>query len=305
MQRSILAYDANCASCSKVAAQVASDDRLEVKGLDDREVRQLLDEAKPGWRFRPTLISVDGDHVETFTGPSMAARLVMLIGPRKAGKVVKALGEEASNDGATRRAVLGRGILATGTVLLGGLAASDPATADRARARGAVEMVNPALAGKIEHLDEVQQASRILGHATRVTYSPGRPNIYVVDHHEPHAYTAVEEQMLVAVSYRLVAVNGDPVVDYLRPDGSVIGRRNLMTGKPVSAKLTAQAAISIQCGNYCYTCVFGNVPTAQRAAYCAACGVCAGRDGIVCAIDCKGSGGPSNYARCMTACLSG
>ena len=121
MQRNILAYDANCASCSKVSTHVAGHDRLEVKGLDDREVRKLLDEASLEWRFQPTLISVDGDRVETFTGPLMAARLVMLVGPRRAAKVVKALGEEASSDGATRRTVLGRGILMTGAVLFGGV----------------------------------------------------------------------------------------------------------------------------------------------------------------------------------------
>jgi hypothetical protein len=250
------------------------------------------------------MITVDGDHVEAFTGPSMAARLVRLIGPRRAGRVVKALGDERSNEGATRRTVLGRGILATGAVLLGGLAAADPAAADRVGARTTAEIVDPELVSKIEHLDEVQQASRILGQATGVTYFPGRPNIYVVEHHEPHAYTALDDRMLVAISYRLVAVNGEPMVDYLWPDGSLIGRRNLRTGKSESATIAeVEPDVSVTCGNYCYQCVFGTGSMAQRAANCAACTACAGARAIQCAIDCRGSGGMSNYAKCLTICI--
>lgn len=129
MQRSILAYDAGWSSCSNVAAQVAGDHRLEVKGLHDPEVRRLLNGARPEWRFQPTLICVEGERVEVFTGPSMAARLVVLVGPRKAGKLVKALGQEASPDGATRRTLLARGFMATGAVLVGSGTAAVPAGA--------------------------------------------------------------------------------------------------------------------------------------------------------------------------------
>lgn len=297
MQRRILAYDASCASCSKVAAVVEGDRRLEVKGLDDREVRRLLDAARPGWRFQPTLICVDGDHVEVFTGPRMATRLVMLIGPRKAGNVVKALGDEAPGDGATRRTALGRGILATGTVLLGGLAASDPAAA-----RSTTETVTPAMIGKIEGLREVQQASLVLGEVTRVTYARGRPSIYVVEHREHHAYTAVDEHARVAISYRMLAIDGEPMVDYLWPNGTLIGRRSLMISERAAVS-DAEPDVSVQCGNYCYSCVFGGGSMAQRAAYCAACTACAGARAIQCAIDCKGSGGMTNYAKCMTICV--
>jgi hypothetical protein len=309
-QRHILAYDASCPSCSKVAGYVADQHRLEIKALNHPEVMALLNTAKPGWRFQPTLISIDADRVETFTGPSMAARLVMLVGPRKAGKVVKALGEEASNEGTTRRTVLGRGILMTGLMLFGGGTVADPADAR------SIDVLDAALVARIEGLAAIQRVSGTLGPVERVTYSPGRPNIYILEHQEAHAYSAVDEHVAVAVSYRISISNGDPIVDYLQPDGSLMVRRNLKTGKAEPAGRAARAEsvgtsassatpdISVDCGNYCFQCVQpGHESAAQRAANCAVCTACAGRQAIRCARSCLGSGGMANYALCVSICI--
>lgn len=117
--------------------------------------------------------------------------------------------------------------------------------------------------------------------------------------------------MKIALSYQIGTVDGDPVADYLEPDGQLIVRRNLRTGKAEGAQGTAAAnavavpAVSVQCGQWCYFCVQHVTPesAAQRTANCVACGACAGREGVKCARSCLGSGGPVNYAFCLSVCI--
>ncbi|MGX1565590.1 bacteriocin fulvocin C-related protein [Streptomyces sp. NPDC055506] len=92
----ILAFDASCCKCSKVAQQVqqSSGDKLDIKPLSDPEVTawrtQALGDNAP---FAPTLISVEeGGRVRAWTGFALAARLPRLLGPSTTLRLLAALG---------------------------------------------------------------------------------------------------------------------------------------------------------------------------------------------------------------------
>jgi len=60
----------------------ASDGKLTARTLRDPDVRSVLDDVKPGWRWEPTLLEVDGDRRRVYVGLGM--RLVRVLGPRRA-----------------------------------------------------------------------------------------------------------------------------------------------------------------------------------------------------------------------------
>ncbi|MFI0420593.1 bacteriocin fulvocin C-related protein [Spongiactinospora sp. 9N601] len=90
-----MAFDASCRQCRSVADQIAhsSDHRVHVLPLSHPDVA--------GWRARargaaapdaPTLIRVRPDSVHAWTGPAMALRLALRLGPRSTLRFLKALG---------------------------------------------------------------------------------------------------------------------------------------------------------------------------------------------------------------------
>ena len=86
-----LLYDAGCSVCAALAREVEalSGGRLQVRSLRDPEVRALLDRAHPGWRWEPMLIEIEGERVRVFTGLSLRARLVQVLGPVRALRVAQ------------------------------------------------------------------------------------------------------------------------------------------------------------------------------------------------------------------------
>lgn len=52
-------------------------------------MRELLDKARPGWTWEPTLVEVDGERVRVFTGVKLRSRLVVGLGPRRALRVAQ------------------------------------------------------------------------------------------------------------------------------------------------------------------------------------------------------------------------
>jgi hypothetical protein len=91
----MLAYDASCGTCRSISHSVAQacGGRLIVVPLGRREVRawraQALGDEAP---WAPTLLRVDDNGVDAWTGPAMALPLVRRIGPRAVFRVVYALG---------------------------------------------------------------------------------------------------------------------------------------------------------------------------------------------------------------------
>ncbi|MCA1655660.1 MAG: hypothetical protein LC635_04285 [Pseudonocardiaceae bacterium] len=60
-----------------------------MRSLHDSEVRELLNTGRPGWRWEPTLLTVDGERVRVSTGPAMVARLTAGLGLRRATRVAR------------------------------------------------------------------------------------------------------------------------------------------------------------------------------------------------------------------------
>jgi predicted DCC family thiol-disulfide oxidoreductase YuxK len=90
MQR-LLLFDSACSLCTQLARSIESETKswLTARTLRDEKVQALLDRARPGWRWEPTLLEVDGDRVRAFTGFAMRARLFTGLGPRQAWRVAQ------------------------------------------------------------------------------------------------------------------------------------------------------------------------------------------------------------------------
>jgi len=135
-----LLFDGGCSSCTAIARQVEQESNgwLTVKSLDDAEMRRLLDKHRPGWKFQPTLITVDGAEVTISTGISLSARIGAALGLRRAARVASLVmknqsSKPASGANPTRRSVL-RGV-GVGAAALIGLAAM-PGTASASEPEG-------------------------------------------------------------------------------------------------------------------------------------------------------------------------
>lgn len=125
MERSLL-FDSGCAACTKLARAIEHDTEgwLAARSLHEPEIQALLDRARPGWRWEPTLLEVDGDQVRAFTGLALRARLVAGLGPRRAWRVarlVRQVGMPLGGVDLGRRSLLQRG-----GALLAGLALFGP-----------------------------------------------------------------------------------------------------------------------------------------------------------------------------------
>jgi hypothetical protein len=105
--------------------ETLSGGRLEVRSLRDPEVRALLDRARPGWRWEPMLLEIEGEHIRVFTGLAMRWRLVQLLGPVRALRVAQVVarhGGPVLGVDWERRRFLGRALGAlTGWIALRGL----------------------------------------------------------------------------------------------------------------------------------------------------------------------------------------
>ena len=99
-RRLVLGFDAGCATCSDLARRIeeAVGDELEVRSLHDPQVehwrKQALGDNAP---WAPTLVEVDGGSVRAWTGVSMGARLIRVLGPAATWRVMKTLREAKAN----------------------------------------------------------------------------------------------------------------------------------------------------------------------------------------------------------------
>lgn len=84
-------FDSGCAQCTDVAAQIenASDHKLLGKSLYAPEAKQWLDRARPGWKFEPTLVELDGETVRAYTGMAMRTHLLTFLNPLQLLRVAR------------------------------------------------------------------------------------------------------------------------------------------------------------------------------------------------------------------------
>lgn len=141
--RWVLGFDASCGRCREIAkaATKAAGGRLEVLPLAEVNVhRWRVESLGADAPWVPTLLRVDGNQVNAWTGPAMGLRLLRRLGPVPAIKLFFALGElsreskaaESSDHplvGRRRFFTFGAGVaIAVGIVLTG----KAPALADEA-----------------------------------------------------------------------------------------------------------------------------------------------------------------------------
>ncbi|MFE9611486.1 bacteriocin fulvocin C-related protein [Streptomyces sp. NPDC006012] len=99
--RWMLAFDASCGTCRKVASTIESScrQRLEIVPLDRPDVadwrRTALGENAP---WKPTLLKVEGDAARAWTGALMGVALTRRLGVRGTLHVLRALGELTAAD---------------------------------------------------------------------------------------------------------------------------------------------------------------------------------------------------------------
>lgn len=85
-----LVYDGGCSVCNNLATaiQEAAGAKLTAISIREDSTRALLDRVYPqGWSHAPYLISAENDRVRAWSGAHAAARLGLLLGPRKACRI--------------------------------------------------------------------------------------------------------------------------------------------------------------------------------------------------------------------------
>jgi hypothetical protein len=92
-ERWVLAFDTACARCEAMSRAVerASQHRLEVHPLADDDVARWREQALgPAAAWAPTLIRVrGGGRARAWTGPAMGVRLVRVLGPAAAVRLLR------------------------------------------------------------------------------------------------------------------------------------------------------------------------------------------------------------------------
>lgn len=123
MERYLL-FDSGCSKCTQLASAVQSKTEgwLSVRSLRDETIHQLLNRAKPNWRWEPTLLEIDGEQIRVFTGIAMRVRIMTELGPVRAwdlAKLVRESGGSVSGVNMSRRDFLHQtGALLAGLVLV-------------------------------------------------------------------------------------------------------------------------------------------------------------------------------------------
>lgn len=123
MERFLL-FDSECALCTDLASAIEHESGgwLIARSLRNPDMRALLDQERPGWRWEPTLLEVKGDQVRVFTGLAMRARLLAGLGLKRSWRVAQLVSRAVmpSSIHLERRHFLQQaGMLLGGFVLLG------------------------------------------------------------------------------------------------------------------------------------------------------------------------------------------
>ncbi len=123
MTQRYLLFDSGCSVCTRLAEDIerTSDGWLAARSLRDPDVKALLDAARPGWRWEPTLLEVTDGHPRVFTGVAMRARMALGLGPRRAWHIMQILTDAVMSVApeTPRRAFLRRSVIALAGTLLG------------------------------------------------------------------------------------------------------------------------------------------------------------------------------------------
>ena len=90
MKRYLL-FDSGCNLCTRLAQDIEKESEgwLVARSLRDPEMHALLEEARPDWRWQPTLLEVQDDNINVVTGVALTTKIVQELGVRRAWRVAK------------------------------------------------------------------------------------------------------------------------------------------------------------------------------------------------------------------------
>lgn len=134
-----LLFDSGCTICSNLAHDVErhSKGRLSAQSLTDPKIQEWLKQARPDWQWEPTLLEVGEETRQAFTGVSMRARLLWVLGPRRSWQVARLVARSQgapSLQGATRKDFLKQaGAAVAGITGLAAFGAAPAAAGEKAR----------------------------------------------------------------------------------------------------------------------------------------------------------------------------
>ncbi|WP_017539748.1 hypothetical protein [Nocardiopsis halophila] len=85
-----LLFDSECAKCGNLARTVeqVAGGWLESRSLHDPSVQELLSEAKPGWTWRPMLVTFRNGRARVYSGTLMVVRMGVALGPVKSFRIL-------------------------------------------------------------------------------------------------------------------------------------------------------------------------------------------------------------------------
>lgn len=165
MERYLL-FDSGCGRCSALASDVArvADGKLEARSLREPGMQAFLEEARPNWRWEPTLLEVRDGMARAYTRSAMARRLVTTLGPRRGFQIARIVASSPASISQDRRKMLrmAGGLSLLSLVAPPAIAALLPKTASAA---------GPGEGGKtaprdLDH-EEAATVSRLLAGSTR------------------------------------------------------------------------------------------------------------------------------------------
>lgn len=86
-----LLFDSGCSECTEIAHSVEQETEgwLTMRSLHEPEVQELLSQARPDWKWEPTLLEIDEGKTLVFTGLAMKTRMLMGLGPRRLARLGK------------------------------------------------------------------------------------------------------------------------------------------------------------------------------------------------------------------------
>ncbi len=184
-----LLFDSQCLACSSLAQAIEGESQgwLAARSLHDAEMQGLLNRARPGWKWEPTLLEVDGERVRAFTGLALRRKMVLGLGPKRAWRVAQFITQTGQSHGAEeaqhgRRTLLKLGGALTGALALGlGWGLPDLSASAATTPAGHRQTVHTIL-----HPDDpaiaALKATRVVRRATRQFGSPQWNQVYQLTH---------------------------------------------------------------------------------------------------------------------------
>lgn len=181
MMQKYLLFDSGCTVCSNLANEVesASQGALSARSLTDTQMQELLDKARPGWSWEPTLLEVGDDQSKVFTGVSMRVRLFNTLGPRRSWRiariVARAQGEPQATGTTRKDFVKQAGSAVAGITGLAVFGASPAIAKERSQSESGGQHFAPGHYARREGVKAYNSGIEVTGSSVQVPFTHADP----------------------------------------------------------------------------------------------------------------------------------